>query len=882
MSILSHLRSASGNLFPRSERRDVEEELHSHIAHRADDLERNGIPRAEAERRARIEFGGYEKYRQQSHEQAGGQLLESLAQDLRYAVRSLTKSPGFTITAVITLALAIGANAVVFSMLNSLILRPLSLPDADRLVMVEHGADRSPLQSYPDYVDLRDRNHSFSGLAAYEMYPAGLDTGGKASPIWLYLVSGNYFDVLGVRPYLGRFFHPSDEHGPDSVPYIVLGYAFWQSHFHGDPKIIGQQVQVNKHPYTVLGVAAQQFRGTELYFQPDLWFPMLNAKTLDAGVDLTQRSDRSRWLIGRLKPGVTEAQAASDLASIASVLAKSYPKEDEAITFPLGRPGLAGDMLGGPVKAFMTGLMLLSGLILLAACANLGSLFAARSAERSKEIALRLAFGSSRSRILRQLITEAVLISLMGGAAGLAIAVVLLRSLSTWQPTSNFPINIPVYADLRVYLMALLLALLSGLLFGAVPMGQVLRSDPYHVVKSGGVGAAGRKLTLRDLLLVVQVMVCAMLVTASLVAMRGLERSLHSDFGFVPQNVMLESTDLDMAGYTADQVPIMQRKMIDAMSTIPGVNQAAMIDWPPLSMGWSTTTVFEDRATDLSSAHATAEPMSYIVSPGYFAAAGTTLLEGRDLSWHDDKNSPRVAVVNREFVRKVLGRTSNAVGSFFKRADGSRIQIVGIVEDGRYRTLTEDPQPAMFRPALQSPTSAIWLVVRSQRDPRQLAAAMDSTLRNLDPGMPFSLRTWTEQLDSALLAPRIATVALGVLGGLGALLAVAGIFGMASYSVTRRLREFGIRIALGAQHKEVLTAALGKALRLLAVGSIAGLVLGILGSKVLASIVYQATPRDPVVLLGALIAMLLVGAVATWIPAWRAMRADPLVLLRED
>jgi predicted permease len=886
MKFLASLRFRISTLFQRSQvNAEMEDELRSHIQHRADDLERSGLSRAESERRARVEFGGYQRFKEECHEAAGGTLVESLLQDLRFALRLLRKSPAFTAVAVVTLALGIGANAVVFSVLNALILRPLNVPHSQDLFMVERGQGKSntPQQSYPDYLDLRDRNRSFDGLMAYEIAPASLNITGNASSIWLYEASGNYFDVLGVQPYLGRFFHGSDEHGVNNAPYIVLSYAYWQGHFQSDPAVVGRTVRLNKYPYTILGVAPPNFRGSELFYAPDLWAPMANQQQIEGWNDLDSRGARGMWLVGRLKAGKTPAQATADLSSIALTLARAYPKDDDGIRFSLARPGLLGDALGGPVRAFVTALMLLAGLILLAACANLGSLFAARAADRSKEVALRLALGSSRGRILRQLLTEAVLVSLAGGALGLLGSVVLLRWLSTWQPVPNIPINVAVNPDAWTYLVALLLALVSGFLFGMVPVRQVFKADPYQIIKASAAGAsAARRLTLRDLLLAGQITVCAVLVTASLVALRGLVRSLHSNFGFQPQGAMQVGTDLDMARYTGDQVPVMQRRMLDAVANIPGVTAAGYADRVPLNLGWGDSVVFTDSTKDYRLSNGIADAMRYQVSPGYFEAAATALLSGRTFTWQDDKNAPHVAVVNQEFARKVFGSIPKAAGGYFKIWAGNRVQVVGIVEDGKYRTLAEDPQPAMFLPILQSPSSATWLVVRSNRDPRELTPALERTLHSLDAGLPFTLNTWTKALDTALFAPRAATAALGVLGGMGAMLAITGIFGMAAYSVSKRLRELGIRIALGAQRKEVLQAALGRAFKLLAFGSTAGLLLGILATRVLAFIVYQASPRDPLVLGGVVLAMLLLGLLATWIPAQRALSVDPLILLREE
>ena len=496
--------------------------------------------------------------------------------DIRLALRQLRKAPGFALTAVLTLALAIGANAIVFSVLNALILRPLNVPHPETLFMLEraYGSETTPSESYPDYRDLRDRNRSFDSLVLYNiMGGVGLDTGhGNPSVVWPYTVSGNYFDALGIQPYLGRFIHASEEHGPNSVPEIVLSYALWHSQFNGDPAAVGRTVQINKHPFTIIGVAPPDFRGTELFFAPDLWAPIVDSPQINDWGSLEERGNHNAWAIGHLKPGVTPAAATSDLNTIANSLAKTYPKSDDGLKFSLSRPGLAGNTLGRPTRAFMFGLMLLAGLILLAACANLGSLFAARAADRSREIAVRMALGSRRQLIFRQLITEGVLVSLAGGICGMAGAVVILRALSTWRPIPNIPINMPVNPDMNTYALAFLLAVFSGLFFGLVPVRQILRSDPWQIIRSGTTSVGGtRRFTLRDVLLGLQIAICAVLVTASLVAVRGLARSLQSNYGIQPKNVMLVKTDLKMAGYEADKRVQMQKRMLDAAAAIPGV-----------------------------------------------------------------------------------------------------------------------------------------------------------------------------------------------------------------------------------------------------------------------------------------------------------------------
>ena len=867
----------------RSQDERLREEIEEHIALQTAENLRAGLSPVEARRQAMLKFGGVEAMKQDYRAERGPLFIENLMRDVRFALRLLRKSPGFTTVAVVTLATAIGANAIVFSVMNALILRPLNVPQAESLYQLFRGKDKAGNHSFPDYIDLRDRNRTFDELVAFDGAVAGIDTGRNPSSAWVALVTGNYFDGLRLQPYLGRLFHPSDEHGANSAPYIVLTHAYWHSHFLDDPGVVGRLVQVNKNPFTIVGVAPPEFHGTLVFFSPDFFVPIVNQEQLEGKNDLNERG--KRWVfsvIGHLKAGITPAQAVADLNSVGADLEKSYPKDDHDMTFSLGRPSLYGDYLGRPMRAFLTGLMLLAGLILLAACTNLGSLFAARAADRSREVALRLALGAGRLRILRQLFTEAMLISLIGGAVGIFGSVVLLRALSRWQPFTRYPIHLSVNPDANVYGVALLLALASGFLFGAVPVRQVLRTDPYEIVKSGSIGRVGRRITVRDLLLGVQIAICAVLVTSSMVAVRGLVRSLHSNFGFEPQNAMLADTDLSMAGYRSDQMPAMQRRMLDAVEAIPSVESVGLVNPAPLYAGSVSDLVFTDKTADLRPANAAAEVFLYKISPEYFHAAGTVLLSGRGFTWHDDKDAPRVAVVNAEFARKIFGSVTGAMGGYFKIEDGTRIEVVGIAEQGKYHSLTEDPQPAMFLPFLQSPSSETWIVVRSNRDSQQLGPAIRNTLRDLDAGLPVYIQTWTKELDHPLFAPRMATLSLGVLGMMGAMLSITGVFGMAAYSVSKRLKELGIRMTLGAQRKEVLQVALGRAFKLLAFGSAAGLLLGILASRVLTFIVYQATPRDPLVLAGVVLAMALLGLLATWIPARRALSINPAILLREE
>jgi predicted permease len=811
--------------------------------------------------------------------------MNFLKQDVRLSLRLLLKSPGFAIAAVLTLAMGIGANAVVFGVMDALVLHPMNVPDTDSLYALWRVNPGTPRESYPDYLDLRDHNHSFDDLVAYNGSQAGLDTGTgeDASRAWTYETSGNYFDALGIQPYLGRFFHSSDEHGPNSAPYIVLGYSYWHTHFQDDRGVVGRKVRLNQYPFTIIGVAPPDFHGTLVFFFPDLFVPLVNREQLDGKNDLNARGERwVQMVLGHLKHGVTPAQAIGDLNSIGASLEKSYPSVAANMSFTLVRPFLYGDEIGRSIRAFMMGLTVLAGLILLAACANLGILFSSRAADRSSEVALRLALGSSRKRIVRQLFTEALLISIVGGAVGLLASLFLLRGLDVWQPVARFPVRLAVHPGPNLYGLAGILTVASGFFFSAVAVRHIVRTNPYEIIKSGATAKPGRWITARDLLLVTQIAICAVLVTASMVAVRGLVRSLDSKVGFEPESVILADTDLTMVGYSAERIPAMQKRMMDDIATIPGVKAVGLAGRPQLAgPGAQGTAVYTVTTTDLKPSNIAAYPFLYRISPEYLDVAGTALLAGRALSWHDDSNSPPVAVVNREFANRIFSSVTKAVGGYYKSKEGIRIQVVGVVEDGKYGSLTENPQPAVFLPILQSPSSETWLVVRSNGDQRQLATALKNRLRGLDAGMPVFIQSWTSEMDAYQFGAQMATISLGVLGVMGAILSITGIFGIAAYTVSKRLRELAIRVSLGAGRKGVLHEALGRALKLLVVGSAAGLVLGILASRVLAFIVYQATPRDPLVLFGVVLTMSLLGLIGTWIPARSVLKVDPAILLRE-
>ncbi len=863
---------------------DLSVSIQEHLEEKVDELMEDGMSREDAVAAARREFGNVALIEERSREQWLWPKWEAVRGDVKYALRQLIKHPGFAMTAVVTLALGIGANVVVFSVLNAVILRPLNVSEPQKLYNVEHKEHGFYSQSYPDYLDYRDRNNTFSGLAAYDLASAAIRIDKNATRHFGYLASGNYFDTLGVQPALGRFFHTNDEHGAGSAPYIVLSYDFWRTGFHSDPNILGKTIDLNKQPFTVIGVASEEFHGTETFFWPDFWIPITNGPRIGYSAHyLENRSTHNPFILGRLKAGVTAQQASDDLNAISRELAREYPSADYGLDARLVKPGLLGDRFGDPVRGFLMGMMVLAALVLLAACANLGGIFAARAADRSRELAIRLAIGSSRWNILRGLLTEAVLVSLAGGVAGTVFATALLRGLSRLQPLAGFPFRAMVLPDIKVYVVALVLSLGSGILFGMLPAREIHRSDAAQAMKSGiAAETIFGRFSLRDLLLCIQIALCTLLVTASLVALRGMERSLHAPLGFQPEGVMLAGTDLTMAGYREDQFFAVQKRMLEETARIPGIGAVGIIDRTMLGEGCcGSEGVFREGTTEFRKE--VIDARNFSISPGYLEASGTRLLSGRDIGWHDEANSPPVVLVNAAFARMMFGDTP-AVGQRFLLYRGTRPkEVVGVVEDGKYQSLTEEAQPAMFFPLTQELNSNdTVVVVRSALPPTEIAAALDRTLTRIDPNLPLTLHSWPDAIALALFPARAATAALGIMGFLAAMLAITGMFGMASYSVSKRMKEFGIRVALGAQRGEVMRSAVGRPLLLLFGGSAAGLVLGVMASRLLALIVYEATPRDPWVLGGVILAMPLFGLVATWIPACHALGVDPAKLLREE
>ena len=807
--------------------------------------------------------------------------MRTLVQDLRYALRMLLKNPGFTAVAMLTLALGIGANTTVFSVVNALVLRPLFVSRPGELAFVQNSTF-GPGHSFPNYRDLRDGNHVFTGLIAYRIAPMEMETNGGAERIWGYLASGNYFDVLGVQPMLGHFFKQSDDLHPGASPYAVLSYGAWQSRFAGDPAIVGKVIRINRTPFTVMAVAPPSFHGTEVFYWPEVWVPIMMEPRIEGRDWLEERSTWNCWMLGRLKPRVSPTQAEADLNAVAAEMTRRFPSENDGLHFKLAKPGMIGEIIGGPARAFGFGVLILAALVLLAACTNLASMFTARATDRQRELAVRLAIGANRGRIVRQVLTETMLLSLLGGSAGYLLAVFLSQALSHWRAPMDFPVQFNVNPDWRVFLFALAGSIVAAGIFGTAPAWRASKTDPNAALRGASATWGRGRLAFRDVLVIIQVSLCFVLVSASFLSLRGLQQALRMNLGFQPQRVSTVAFDLGLAGYSEQRGRDFQRQALSAIRQLPGVRTASYSNSVPLSIDQSTTAVYPADKRDLRPSDRINVSV-YQVSPDFFATLGVKLLAGREFTWRDDAKAPSVAIVNLAFAKRVF-HADNIVGKRFPSYNASNlVEVVGVVEDGKYESLTEAQRPALFQPSLQSYNSTTTLEVNSSLPATQMIGEIRQAIARLDPELPlYGSGSLEQMLGFAFFPMRAAAVALSAFGLLAIMLAATGIHGLVAYAVSRRTREIGIRMAIGAQPLGVLRLVLGKTAALLVLGSLIGLALAFAVGRVITSIVYESQPHDPLVMLSVWLSIALLGLLASWSPARRATRVDPLTALRYE
>src|SRR5579872_1611950 len=841
---------------------DLEREIDLHIEQLTNQYVAAGMSESDARIIARRQFGPVDFTKEQCRDMRRVSLLEDLARDLVYAFRLLMKSPGFTLTAVLSLALGIGANTVVFSVLNALVLKPLPVAEPDRIYFVNNSGH--PANSFPNYRDLRDRNAVFESLFAYRIAPMALDNNGGANRVWGYLVTGNYFETLGIKPALGRVFTPEEDVSPNASPYAVLSYTCWQNRFGADPGIAGKDIRINGRLYTVLGVAPRGFRGTEMFYRAEIWVPMTMQPQIEGHSWLDSRNTFNAWIAGRLKSGVSAEQAEANLNTIAAQLAREH-SVNEGMRLTLSAPGMAGSALRKPTRAFAGGVMLLAAL----------------AVDRERDLAIRVSIGAGRGRLVRQLLTESLLISGIGGAAGCAVAVLFLRALSQWRAPLEFPVQFDVNPDWRVFSFAFLAAILTGILFGIGPAHGAWKADPALSLKGLAAPVSGRRWAARDILLPFQIALCCILVIASAVAVRGLMRSLQTPLGVTPDGAAVIGYDVGLAGYNQERGRLFHQRALAAIAHLPGVESAAYSSSVPLSIDQSTTTVYPENTTDFRPKNAY-HPAYYYVSSGYFHTAGTRLLAGRDFGPQDNPKSSRVAIVNQTFARRILS-AADAVGRHFRLGSNDLVEVVGVVEDGKYETLTETSKAAVFLPILQNYSSTVVFLARSSRPESVLAAEMRQAIERLDPHLAvYGVGGFRQMLGLVYLPMHAAAIALGAFGVLALMLSITGIYGLSAYTVSRRARDIGIRMALGARPAQVLRFVFGRIGTLVTAGALVGLAFGIAGARVLASIVYQASSQDPIVIATAVISISLVALAAAFGPARRAIGVDPVQSLRHE
>lgn len=812
--------------------------------------------------------------------------MTTLWQDLRYGLRMLRKTPGFTAIAILSLALGIGANTAIFSLVNTALLRPLPVEKPEQLVGLNNTAGERlfPAFSYPNYKDFESRNQVFSGMIAYRFAPLSLSHDGINERLWGYIVSGNYFEVLGVRAGLGRLISTADDRTPGGHPVAVLSHKCWQNRFASDPNISGKEILVNGRGYTVIGVAPPSFFGTEIVAAPEVWFPMAMQEQVEVGYGwLDKRGVENLSLQGRLKAGVSEAQAQAALNLIAADLEREYPDVNEGKRVTLSTLSLIVSSRRSLVLGFIGLLMSSVGLVLLLACTNLANLLLARAAERRREIGVRLALGASRFQLVRQLLTESMLLAVGGGLLGFLLAFWLVDLIMALKPPVDVPLSMELHMDYRVFIFTCLLTFATGLLFGILPALQATKTDLLSALKDEAGSGSPRGSRLKNGLIVFQVAVSVVLLIGGGLMLRSLQNAQTVNLGFDPQKAIELSFDLRLQGYNEGQGREFQKRLLEAVRALPGVEGAGLADLVPVDLHFGRVPVFIEGQLPERDANAP-RAMSNRISPGYFTAMSTRLLQGRDFTEQDNQAANRVVIVNETFARQ-FWQGENPIGKRFSvgNAEAPKLQVIGVAQDGKYAGLNEDPRAFVYRPIWQSYSGATSLVVRGAGDPQRLIAMVGNEMRQLDANLPTSTaKTLVERLAFPLLPTRLAASALGSFGLLALLLAAIGIYGVMSYAVTRRTREIGIRIALGAQRGNVLRLMIRQGMLLVIIGAALGLVVAYNATGLLMTMLYGVTPNDGLTFTGVIALLLTVALLACFVPARRAARVDPMVALRHE
>ncbi len=866
--------------------RELDDEIRLHTEQTIAKLVRSGMPRDEAARHARLVLGGIEQEKELCRDARGTRLIEETLQDLRYALRGLRASPVFAATAVLTLALGTGANVVAFSALNTILFRKLPVERPEEVVEVTNLTHPPlPSFSYPDYRDFRDRNHVFSSLAAHRFFPMSLSRNGRSQRLWGYVVTGNYFDTLGEKAFLGRVISPRDDQRDNASPVAVISYGCWQRRFGADPGVVGRQASLAGHSYTIVGVTRPRFFGTEFLFEPEVWVPMTMLGQIQPAASGWRDNRGAVFLmpLGRLKPGVTASAAESELRGIAAQLGREYPDQRAGMKLSVGPPGMFGGSIRSAAAELGALLGGIAGLVLLVACTNLASLLLARGAARRKEIALRLALGAGRIRLLRQLFAESALLSVAGCASGLALAGWLIGLLSAWHPPVDMQVRANFEIDARGWCFAAALAVATSLLFGLAPALSAVRAGLAHALK-GDSGASGRRRRwpAGDLLIAVQVAVSVLLLVGAGLVAGSIRQALHAGLGLDPERTAIAAFDLSLDGYEVARGREFERRVLERLRAAPGVESAAIASMIPLDLKWIVGKIYLEGA---SVARDSDTPMAlfYQVTPGYFQTLGTRLLAGRDFNDGDREDGRYVAVVNETFARTFAGNAS-AIGKRFRLTrSGNFLEVVGVVEAGKHVSLSQGPVPAVYVPREQNYWPAATVAVRSNLPPGEAVSLIRRTVAGTDPAVTlYDAEGLTDHLSLQALPGRAATGALSGFGLLALLLSATGIYGVVAYAVTQRTREIGIRMALGARPGNVVRLVVGRVAILLLAGMLAGLAAATVLAPLLLRTLFGGASPGGISFTAAALAMAAAAMAACWFPVRRALGIEPAVALRSE
>lgn len=861
----------------------LDDELQSSAEILAQEKMKDGLSRSVALRQALIELGGVEQVKEEVRAMRAGTFLENFTRELRLALRTLAKAPSFTAVVVLTLALGIGANSTVFAMVSRFVLHTAPVGDPATLFALrttDHNECCNNF-SWPLFTDVRDNAKSFSGVAGfYELLPASISGSGDPQRLWGQAASTNFFDVTQLGMTLGRGFR-SDE---QNSPVIVLGHRVWKSCFNSDPNILGKSITLSGHPYTVIGVAPPYFRGTDLVLDTQFWVPIGN---IDQLLPNTGRFDERnyRWIavVARLKPGVSHAEAAAELQLLSQRFAQAHPDTEKNLGFHFDQAGSLPPRDKSVILLFFSTLMLVVFLVLLIACANVGNLFLARAAGRQHEMAVRIALGATRGQLLRQILTESVLFSLLGGLFGVLISVWATGGLSTFRFPAPVTLDLNVGIDYKGLLFTFLLSLATGILFGLLPAWTAAWGSPSTALKGEDVLARpGRFWTLRNLLVVAQISMSLVLLCVTGLCLRSLRSASSINIGFRSSGVLAMSIDPRLHSYTTERTVQFLAEVQRRVSAAPGVTSAAVTDALPLSGGHRSDGF---QAVGKKPLDPTPIIELYMASPGYLDTLGIHLLNGRDFS-NESASSPRVAIVNQVFADTFFLH-ENPLGQSVS-SGGITYEIIGVTNNIKSRFLGEDLRPVLFRALSQAVANdpsfeGYTILARTAADSTSVAASVRSIIRDMDPTLAvFNEQTMEHHVREALFLPRLAGTLFAVFGTVGLLLAVIGLYGVMNHSVSLRVREIGIRMALGAQAHSVHHLFLRRGLQLTAIALAIGLPAAFVIAKLFNSILYGIKPNDAITFIFIPFFLAFVALLVSYIPARRATKLDPMIVLRYE